>query len=69
MSRDRLVTILAACAVPLIAVGIDVHFITAAVGADIGAVIAAFVGAYHLPNDAARAALSAAQDTQGASLP
>ena len=44
---DRAVAVLAATATPTVALLIDTHTISAAVGVDIGAIIAAAVGAYH----------------------
>lgn len=44
---DRLVTVAAAVATPVVALLIDTHEISAAVGVDVGAIVAAAVGAYH----------------------
>ena len=44
---DRAVTGLAALATPVVALLIDTHVITAQVGVDVGAIVAAAVGAYH----------------------
>jgi tetrahydromethanopterin S-methyltransferase subunit E len=52
---DRAVTLGAAVAAPVLALLVDEHVLSALQATDLGAIVATFVGAYHLPNDAARA--------------
>lgn len=65
MKLDRLVTLGAAIAAPVLGLCVDQHWLSAIAATDLGAVVATFVAAYHLPNDAARAAGSPASGTSG----
>lgn len=59
MSIDKAATIVAALAAPLLALAVDQHWLSALTATDLGAIVAAFIGALHVNNDAARAALRA----------
>jgi hypothetical protein len=53
---DRVVTLAAAVAAPILGLCVDQHWLSPIAATDLGAIVATFVAAYHLPNDAARAA-------------
>ena len=66
MNLDRVVSIAAALAAPVIVLLVDQHLLSSAVATDVAAIVATAVGAYHVNNDSARAALADAADVAGA---
>ena len=66
ISVDKIATCVAAVAAPLIAFAIDQHWVSAVQGADLGAVIAAAIGALHVNNDKAKVALRQVEEMPSA---
>ena len=66
MNLDRVVSIGAALAAPVIVLLVDQHLLSSAVATDVAAIVATAVGAYHVNNDKARAAIAGAPDVAGA---
>ena len=66
MNLDRVVSIGAALAAPVIVLLVDQHLLSSAVATDVAAIVATAVGAYHVNNDSARAALAVAPDLASA---
>lgn len=56
-SWDKVVTFAAAVSAPVLTLLADQHVISLGLSVDLGAVVAAAVGAYHLPSDSARQAM------------
>lgn len=59
MKLDRIVVVLAALVAPALAVCVANGWLSAHDAETAGGIVAALVGAYHVPNDTARAALAA----------
>lgn len=66
MKLDKIVSIVAALAAPVIVLLVDQHLLSTTIATDVAAIVATAVGAYHVPNDAARAAMAANPDVASA---
>ena len=66
MNLDRVVSVGAALAAPVIVLLVDQHVLSSAIATDIAAIVATAVAAYHVNNDKARAAIAESPDVADA---
>lgn len=65
MKLDRLVTLAAACAAPVLTIAVVHGWLSKTDAEQIGLIVAVAVGGYHVPNDKARTATAVPVNTAG----